>query len=142
MKTFVTVIFLIIVFSATAQHNHSDGDENDKALFKHEPQHGGEIIEAGKYKLEILINPMNIEDKLTIYVLKKNYKEIPLKDATGRIILKYKDGKIDTLNLRTHLDRFTTNSIDPAKAVNIFFNININKKGISGVYYYDGIIKN
>lgn len=143
MKLVITFVYLIIIFSASAQHNHSgEGDENDKTIFKHMPQHGGEIVEAGKHKLEILINPMDIEDKLTVYVLKKNYKEMELKNAIGYLTLKYKDGKSDTLNLTTHLDRFTTNRIDPTKMVNIFFNLIVDKKSISGIYFYKGIIKN
>lgn len=146
MKYYIVIFFVISYFSIKAQHNHTAGDghsdENEKSLFKHSPQHGGEIIEAGKYKLEILINPMEIEEKLTVYVLKKNYKEIELKEAIGNVILRYKNGETDTLTFTKHNDRFTMNSIDPSKMANMIFNLKINNRNVSGVYFYKGLIKN
>jgi len=143
MKNLIILISVISCLSLKAQHNHSDGDgdENDKSLFKYSPQHGGEIVEAGKYRLEILVNPMELDDKVTIYVLKKSYKEIQLKDVTGSVIVRYKDGKTDTLTLIKHSDRFTMNSFDPGKMANMIFNFKINNRDVSGVYFYKGLIK-
>lgn len=87
--------------SIFAQHNHSGGhdDENEDALIKYTPQHGGEIVEVGKYKFEVIVNAMQLDDKLTVYILKKNYKDVIFKNGIGSLVCRYKDGKTDTVNL-------------------------------------------
>lgn len=138
-------LFLLVVFSSVshAQHNHGGGEEheNEKALFKYTPQHGGQIVEAGKYKLEIVTNPLQKEDKLLVYVLKKNYKEITLKQGSAKINLKYKDGKTDSLTMQINNDRFITSDIDLTLPVNIFFEIQIGTRIITASYYYEGLKK-
>jgi len=146
MKHFIIFTFAISCLSLKAQHNHTagdgHGDENEKSLFENLPQHGGEIVDAGKYKFEVLVNPMELDEKLTLYVLKKNYKEIELKEATATVIFRYKDGKTDTIALFKLNDKFTMNSIDPSKMANMIFNLKINNRNVSGVYFYKGLIKN
>lgn len=139
----IITILLSSIFHANAQHNHGGGehDENEKAVFKYSPQHGGEIKDAGKYKLEIVTNPMQKEEKLVVYVLKKNYKEIELKEATANITLKYKDGKADTVAMQRITDHFATGNIDLTQPVNIFFEIQIGTKKITTTYYYEGLNK-
>lgn len=137
------MIFLMVTLSGLAQHNHSDGEEeNDKALIKHSAPHDGEIIDVGKEKLEVLINPMQLDEKLTIYVLKKNFKLKPFTKATGSVICRYKDGKTDTIGLLNQTDRFTTNQIDFSKTINMIFNFTLDSKNINGVYFYKGFTKN
>lgn len=141
------LLFIIFIsFSATlfSQHNHGGGehDENEKAMFKNSPQHGGDIVNAGKYKLEIVTNPMQQEEKLMIYVLNKNYKEVQLKNATAHFTLKYKnEEKIDSLKMQVLSDRFTTSNIDLTRPINIFFTIQIGAKTIIATYYYEGLKK-
>lgn len=146
MKHFIIFTFAISCLSLKAQHNHTagdgHGDENEKSLFENLPQHGGEIVDAGKYKFEVLVNPMELDEKLTLYVLKKNYKEIELKEATATVIFRYRDGKTDTIALFKHNDIFTSNAFNPAKAVNMIFNVKINKHDVMGTYFYKGVVKN
>lgn len=141
----VSALFILVLVSSVchAQHNHGGGEEhgNEKAVFKYSPQHGGEIADAGKFKLEIVTNPMQKEDKLLVYVLKKNYKEIELKEATANITLKYKDGKSDSIVMQRTSDHFATGNIDLTQPVNIFFQIQIGTKTITATYYYEGLNK-
>ncbi len=144
MNYFITLIFIIFGLSLKAQHDHGGGNHggNENTESKYMPQHGGEIIEIGKYKLEIIINPMLLEDKLTVYVLKNNHKEMPLDKITCSAIFSYENNPSDTLTLSKSIDKFTSNNIHPAQKVNIIFNLVINKKAVSGVYFYKGLIKN
>jgi len=132
---------MMCYLSINAQHNHSDGEENDKALFKYAPQHGGEIVAAGKYKLEIVNNPLQKEEKLLVYVLKKNDKEITLKEASAKIVVKYNNDKTDTLVMQMHNGHFITADIDFTLPVRIFFEIQIGHKIVTASYYYEGLKK-
>lgn len=138
MKPFITVIFFIVAFSATAQHNHSD-HEGEKTY--KEPPHGGELLIAGKYTLEVVKNPMQKEEKLILYVLKKNYKQVELKDASAKIVMKYKDGKTDSLSMEIQSGRFTAESIDLTKSMNIFFWVQVGKNRVTATYFNEGLIK-
>lgn len=139
------IILLIIMFcsgsAAVAQHSHNE-EENSKPIFKSTPQHGGEVIDAGKYKLEIILNPMSIEEKLIVYILKRNSKEVQPKELTGSVVLKFREGKADTVNLMADKGRLHAASINLSSKANMIFNLNINGKKVSGVYFNNGIIKN
>lgn len=143
LKVLAFLLLVLISSVGYAQHNHGGGEEhgNEKAVFKYSPQHGGEIADAGKFKLEIVTYPMQKEDKLLVYVLKKNYKEIELKEATANITLKYKDGKTDSVAMQKTSDHFATGNIDLTQPVNIFFEIQIGTKTITTTYYYEGLNK-
>lgn len=143
LKKLALFILVLVSSVCNAQHNHGAGghEENEKAVFKYSPQHGGEIADAGKFKLEIVTNPMQKEDKLLVYVLKKNYKEVELKEATVNITLKYKDGKSDSIVMQRTNDHFATGNIDLTQPVNVFFQIQIGTKTITATYYYEGLNK-
>lgn len=141
MKYFLLIISVLVYMSSFAQHNHGGDEENDKALFKYAPQHGGEIVSAGKYKLEIVSNPLQKEEKLLVYVLKKNDKEIVLKEAAAKLVVQYKDGKTDTLTMQMHNGHFVTADIDLTLPVRIFFEIQIGNKTITASHYYEGLKK-
>lgn len=127
--------------AVVAQHNHGQ-EEDGKPLFEKRPPHGGDVIEAGKYKLEIILNPMSIDEKLIVYILKRNSKEIQPKELTGHVVLKYKSGQADTVNLLNDNGRLYAATINLASKANMIFNLKINGKNVSGIYYNNGIIKN
>lgn len=56
------------------------------------PPHGGELIEVGKYDLEVILNVMEGEEKLNVYILNSKAKVLDIKDASGSITLRYKHG--------------------------------------------------
>ncbi|MBI3521061.1 MAG: hypothetical protein HY062_17105 [Bacteroidetes bacterium] len=141
MRYFLLIISVLTCMSSVAQHNHGGDEENDKALFKYAPQHGGEIVAAGKYKLEIVSNPLQKEEKLLVYMLKKNDKEIALKEASAKIVVQYKDDKTDTLKMEMHNGHFVTADIDLTLPVRIFFEIQIGHKTVTASYYYEGLKK-
>lgn len=145
MKNIFLILSLFFSIDIIAQHNHGGGehDENEEQSLKYAPQHGGEIIEAGKYKLEVLVNPMQKEEKLCVYVLKKNsHKQVELKNASGIVEIKYKDGTTEHLNLTATLEKLYGEPQNIGSAANYCFIIVINKKEYRACYFYTGIIKN
>ena len=139
MKHFFLIIALFVCVSSFAQHNHGGGEEEHDKPFT--PQHGGQIVETGKYKLEIVANPLQKEDKLLVYVLKKSYKELEVKEGDAKVSLKYKDGKTDTLTMQIHNGKFVTNDIDLTQPVNLVFEIRLGSKTITGTHFYEGLKK-
>jgi hypothetical protein len=85
---------------------------------------------------------MSVEEKLIVYILKRNSKEIQPKELTGHVVLKFKEGKTDTVNLLIDKGRLYAASINLSSTSNMIFNLNINGKKVSGVYFNNGIIKN
>ena len=143
MKYFAFLIFIILASSLSGQHNHNGESEakNEKPVFDHKPSHGGEIVIAGKYKLEIVIDVFQKEEKVKVYVLKNNDKQINLDKTSGYVLLKYKDASTDSLTLIKSGDKFVVDSIDLTKKVNIFFYLDVNKRKTLGTYYHKGLIK-
>ncbi|MDP1800095.1 MAG: hypothetical protein Q8L81_01995 [Bacteroidota bacterium] len=143
MKYLLVIFFILFVSSLSGQHNHNGESEakNEKPLFDHTPTHGGEIVMAGKYKLEVVIDAMNKEEKVTVYLLKNNDKQIRLDKSKGYVILKYKEAQTDSLGLIKSGDKFVVDSIDLTKKVNIIFYLEIKNYKTVGTYYHKGLIK-
>ncbi len=143
MKYIIIVIFSILAPSLSGQHNHNGESEakNEKPVFDHKPSHGGEIVSAGKYKLEVVIDPLQKEEKVTVYVLKDNDKQIKIDKTTGYLVLNYKDAATDSVTLRKSGDKFVVDSIDLTKKVNMFFYLEINKYKAHGTYFHKGLVK-
>lgn len=143
MKTLIFIIVSLFCLHPIYGQDipNKQEEENEDPLFKNSAQHGGEIVDAGKYKFEVIVNPMQAEEKLTVYVLKKSYKQLEFKKGIGTVVCRYKDGKVDTITLNKHVNRFTTNQFDPTKMINMIFNFTLDAKNIGGVYFYKGITK-
>lgn len=143
MKRTVFLVLILFAITCKAQHNHGGGheDEEDKPSYKELPQHGGEIISAGKYKLEVLINAMQKEEKLSVYVLKKNHKQIETKGVTGKVEIKYKDGTIESIDLKISDEKLIGEPKQIGNPANYCFILLINKKEYRACYFYTGLIK-
>lgn len=144
MKKILVLIFIALAVNCSAQHNHGcgHGDEEDKPSYKELPQHGGEIIDAGKYKLEVLISPMNKEEKLSVYVLKKNHKQIETKSITGKVEIRYKDGTTENIDLIALDEKLISEPKQVGSPANYCFIVVINKKEYRACYFYTGLTKN
>ena len=103
----IVKIFFIITFTffcvlnVGAQHNHGGGEMIAPKL----PPHGGEVKDAGKYKIEMVANLFLKKDQLMFYLYKGNFKIIPNKAIKATIMLKAKDGgNITTQKLQAKED--------------------------------------
>ncbi len=106
MKKLKKGIRLIIFLMATAfystgtfaQHNHGGSGETHESAEEQSPN-GGELKNAGKYKVEIVTNLFQKKDKLSFYLFKGNLKTISTEDVSGTITIKYRDGSTTTEDL-------------------------------------------
>jgi len=105
IKTIVLLFFSVNI--ANAQHDHSSHDHSTSSEHTHtaDPPHGGEIKDVGKYHLEILFDVTTSSENMSIYILKTNMKQVDIKEATGKMTVKYKSGIEETYEL-------TNNGID------------------------------
>jgi hypothetical protein len=91
----IVVLFMLLISSAKAQHDHSSHSHDNGAAHEHkaEPPHGGEIRDIGKYHFEIVFDAFTANEKLNVWILKSNLKVIDPKEFTGKVKIQYADGK-------------------------------------------------
>lgn len=139
MKYLYILIALCISNGMFAQgHNHSDhegGAETHK-----EPPHGGELLDAGKYKLEVVLDVMTSEEKLSVFMLKSNLKSLDLKDASGTATFRYKDGREITNDLKkVNSEKLYCNIGDIINGFVVVIKVNYKGKEYSGICEYPGL---
>lgn len=148
IKRFIQIISFAAFFVTQSlhgqQHSHDDAkaekeDDNGNFWIKDaKPQHGGELVNAGKYKLEIVSSLFQINEKISVYVF-KGKKEIDIRDAKASALLKYKDGRVEHKNMQIRNGKLVLDTLQLSPSVNIEFKIYLNDKVISGIYYYPGV---
>lgn len=98
--TLFFVYFILFSFILRSQgHNH--GNDNKQANTpvignthkKGHPPHGGQLIDVGKYDLEVVFNITAEEEKFSVYILNSKAKVLDIEEASGKITLRYKDGR-------------------------------------------------
>jgi len=132
---------LFAVNTANAQHDHSSHDHNASLDHTHnaEPPHGGEIKDVGKYHLEILFDITTSNENMSIYILKSSMKQVDIKDATGKITVKYKSGTEETYEMTNNgIDKLFCNIKDVINPFNAIIIINYKGKEYNCAYSSKG----
>lgn len=139
----IVVLFVLLISSAKAQHDHSSHSHDDGTAHEHkaEPPHGGEIKDVGKYHFEVLFDVYTANEKLNIWVLKSNFKVIEPKDFTAKAKLQYADGKEIEKTLTVGSEKLFCNVEDVTKAFTAVIVITIKGKEYHTVYNYNGFGK-
>lgn len=140
----IVVLFMLLISSAKAQHDHSSHSHDNTATHEHkvEPPHGGIIKDAGKYHIEIVMDPMVATEKLNIYILKSNLKAIPVKGITGKATIHYNNGtETEVLLINNEMDKLFANITDVSKPFTALVTLIINDKQYNVNYEYKGIGK-
>jgi hypothetical protein len=119
-----------------SMNNLPQGTSNNGSSSKSEPPHGGEVKEAGKYNIEIVFDAFAADEKMTVWVLKSNYKPVKLENATGVAKIKYvrSGDKEETKELVWAEDKFICNIEDASQAFTAFITITIKGKEYRAVY--------
>src|ERR1700756_312147 len=90
-----------------SMNNLPQNTSNNGPSKKDEPPHGGEVKESGKYFIEVVFDPFASDEKLSIWVLRQNYKPAKIEDAKGTVKIKYiKLGKEEDKELIFAEDKF------------------------------------
>ncbi|MGZ3865446.1 MAG: hypothetical protein ACXVC6_05390 [Bacteroidia bacterium] len=102
---------------------------------KDEPPHGGEIKESGKYNIEVVFDPFAADEKMTVWVLKQNYKPAKVTGAKGTVKIKYvKLNKEEDRELVFSEDKFMCNVTEASEAFTAFITITIKGKEYRAIY--------
>lgn len=113
MKVLKSIILLVILILAgvasNAQGCHggggSGGDKSTpKAAIKDYSLHGGEVIQAGKYKIEMAMSPLMKTDPMSFYLMTKKGKPICNNGITGKVECTFEDRTTETLVLEPRGD--------------------------------------
>ncbi len=139
VKIFFIITFAFLcVINVKAQHNHGDGGE---MIAPKLPPHGGEVKEAGKYKIEMVANLFLKKDQLMFYLYKGNFRAILNKDVEASIVLKTKAGNISTPKLQAKGDDFFVAQLSNTNAFYVTVTFITKNKGkiISAMFMQHGV---
>lgn len=127
-------------FLSAQDHSHGPDDGGKENYFVKDarPLHGGELLNAGEYKLEVVSRVYETNEKICVYVIRRK-KEVALEGAVGEAELNYKNGQTETLKMELRDNRLVLDSFNVAQAANITFRIIFKGKTISSVYRYPGL---
>ena len=119
-----------------SMNNLPQNTSNNGPSKKDEPPHGGELKESGKYFIEVVFDAFVADEKLSVWVLKSNFKPAKIVGATGTAKIKYVklDGKEETKELVLSEDKFICNVDDASQAFTAFITITIKGKEYRAVY--------
>lgn len=139
----ILVLFVLLVSSAKAQHDHSSHNHDDGAAHEHkaEPPHGGEIKDVGKYHFETVFDAFTANEKLSVWILKSNFKVIDPKEFTGKVKIQYADGKETEKILTVGTEKLSCNVEDITKAFTALIVVTIKGKEYHTTYSYKGLGK-
>lgn len=140
------IVWLLCLFCSqlcVAQHNHTGEEAKEEKpermwIKDAQAKHGGELVNAGKYKLEVVCTPFHTGEKISVYLL-RGKKVIGLNQASGEVFLKYKNGSQERRRLEVLNERMVLDSLDVSQPVNIEFKISVNNKLVTAIYYYQGL---
>jgi hypothetical protein len=140
LKIAITFFTILLMNAATlmAQHDHG-GHNHGGSSQSHQPPHGGQIKEAGKYHIEMLVNMLLKQDKITLYLLKSNLKLVANEGITGTITIKYKDGTIVTDTLLSRGDDYFVAQLKKTEPFTCTVKFQVKGKTVSAVFSYSGL---
>jgi len=140
--TSICILLCAVLFSTStnAQHDHSSHgkDQSHQNNIIH-PPHGGEIIEAGKYKIEVVVDMLVKHDQITFYLFKGNLKPVSNEEITGTITLKLKDGSVITNKIQAKGDSRFVTQLKNTESFSGNVELLVKGKTISADFYHAGL---
>lgn len=86
VTTIAVAMFTALSFSAFAQHDHKSGESH-----QHTSPHGGQVMSAGKYHIELVRSKEKTGEIFTIYLLDAAEKTVSIKGKTGILFIQTAD---------------------------------------------------
>lgn len=120
--------------------NHPANQMSSEHKYK-EPPHGGTITEAGKYHIEVFLDPIQAEEKLSAWVLNSNYKTKILKNASAKVKINYENKESIDVEMTFYEDRFYCNIPDVNTPFNAVITVTEKNKTYTATYFYKGLNK-
>jgi len=125
-----------------AQHDHgSQGQSQSQSHEMKAPEspHGGMVQIAGKYQIELVVNMMQKEDKVTVYLLNKNGKTIPNSGVTGTAMFMFDDGSSITESLVAKGDNRFVAQLEGMKSFTTMVSLEVKGKTIGANFQHKGM---
>ncbi|HCS19619.1 MAG TPA: hypothetical protein DIW47_03480 [Bacteroidetes bacterium] len=142
LKIAITSLTILLISSGTlmAQHNHGgQGNGENAQNHTHHPPHGGQMKEAGKYHIEMVVDLFLKKDRLTFYLFKGKLKPVVNEEITGIITIEYKDGSTVTDTLRAGGDNYFVAQLEKPEPFTCIVNFQVKGKLVSGVFTHPGL---
>lgn len=137
LKIAITFFSILLMNAGTIMAQHDHGSHNHGGSSQsHQPPHGGQIKEAGKYHIEMLVNMLLKQDKITLYVLKSNLKPVANEGITGTITIKYKDGTTVTDTLFPREDDYFVAPLKKTEPLTCIVKFQIKGKTVSAFFSF------
>lgn len=102
---FLAIATLFFTY-ANAQHNHGGGggmqESHGMNYSARAPKavnyalHGGVVNQSGKYKVEMVYNPVLKTDPMSFYLMKNNGKPFSNSNVTGKMESNFQDGHVES----------------------------------------------
>lgn len=144
-----SILFILVFFSITSLfgqisltppsgNNHAEEHNEIKA---ESPPHGGVVTEAGKYNIEVLLDPFALDKKITVWLLSQRNKQKELKNMTATLILNYKNGKIIEKEMLVDNGTACSDIDDITNPFNAVIILKRKNNSYSATYFYKGLNK-
>lgn len=139
----LTVVLITATNLVSAQHDHGGHNHGGShETHAYQSPHGGELLEVGKYKVEMVTNLFLKEDQLMIYLFKGSLKPLSIKEITGNITIDYKDGTSSTDSLKAKGTEFFVAQLQSTESFSCTVSVTIKGKIFSAVFHHKGFGSN
>ncbi len=103
------------------------------------PPHGGMIKSSGKYHIEMVVNLLQKDDKVSVYLLDKKGKILPNKDVTGTIMFMSKDNAEVEVQLVAKGDDHFVTQLKDTKPFTAMVSLKVKGKTVNASFEHGGL---
>lgn len=135
----ITSFFLVgMIPMALAQHDHSSHGSMSHSQMD-APPHGGTMKLVGKYHIEMTVNMLSAQDKLSFYLYKSNMKTVSNEGITGTVSFENEDGTKATQELRALGTNGFAAQLQNTNSFNCTVSFEIKGKTVSTYFTHKGL---
>jgi len=136
------MVVAAICFAATSLaqdcHGSSSHGAMDMTPLTH-PPHGGMVKPAGKYYIEMIVDWMLKEDKITLYLLKESGKAVSNEKITGSIQFIATEGTISEVSLKPRGNEAFVVQLESNEPFSCMVALKIKNKTLSVPFRHEGV---
>ncbi len=139
----IAIIALLLFAGMTislAQHDHgSHSHSQSTASPMFNPPHGGMMKMVGKYHIEMVVNMLQMEDKVSVYLLNSKGKTLSNDGITGTVMFMYGDNTTVKGQLLARGDDHFAAQLKSTEPFTAMVSLNVKGKTITASFEYGGL---
>ena len=145
LKSIAIVASLLLAGTtiSLAQHDHSGGGHGSHsqpaANPMSNPPHGGMIKMADKYHIEMVVDMVRMDDKVSVYLLNGKGKTLPNEDVTGMVMFMYDDNSTVREQLVARGDDHFAAQLKDSKPFTAMISLKVKGKMIKASFEHGGL---